>query len=53
MQKQDIIQIIQKLEDKHIAYRDQCGIEDHRTYYFNQAVVIALEELKQKIKNMT
>lgn len=53
MQREEVIQAIQELEDKHIKYRDQCGIEDHRTYYSNQAVVIALEDLKSKIKKMT
>lgn len=53
MQREEIIQVIQEMEDKHIKYRDQCGIEDHRTYYSNQAVVIALEDLKLKIKKMT
>lgn len=52
MQREEVIQIIQAAEDKYIEYRDQCGIEDHRTYYSNQAVIIALEDLKSKIKGM-
>ena len=53
MQREDVIKVIQELEDKHIRYRDERSIEDHRTYYSNQTVVLVLEELKSKIKKMT
>lgn len=53
LKKEEVIQVIQELEDKHIKYRDECSIEDHRTYYSNQTVIWVLEELKSKIKKMT
>ncbi len=52
MSEHEIIALIQELEDKHITYRDQCGMEDDRTYYANQTAVITLEDLKSRIKKI-
>ena len=52
MPEHEIIALIQELEDKHIAYMDQCSLEDSRTYYSNQTVVIALEDLKSRFKRI-
>lgn len=53
MKPEDVVQVIQELENRYIEYRDQCSAEDSRTYYSNQTAIIALEELKLKIKKMT
>lgn len=52
MSEREIMDVIQELEDKHIAYRDECSLEDQRAYYSNQSVVIALEDLKSRIRRI-
>lgn len=48
--KKEVFDIINRLETKHMKYRDEASAEDSRAYYSNQAVVIALEELKIQLK---
>lgn len=52
IKREDVLRILQEEMDHYRYLMDNCSVEDSRTYYSNQTVVIAMDDVISKIKKL-